>query len=122
MCTLHHPPGPRPGTARPAGTPAAFQGQRQEVLEGWGCRQATGGPTRKAQPPTLGVFPRGKGGCVPLCTTPGGPSVPTEPREHPGQGRSPQGTLTAFMRLALPPPWPVLHAQARFLLCTLRTV
>ena len=22
VCTLHHPPGPRPGTARPAGTPA----------------------------------------------------------------------------------------------------
>ena len=89
VCTLHHPPGPRPGTARPAGTPAAFQGQRQEVLEGWGCRQATGGPTRKAQPPTLGVFPRGRGGCVPLCTTPGGPSVPTE-----FQGAPQLGALT----------------------------
>lgn len=26
------------------------------------------------------------------------------------------------MWLALPPPWPVLHTQARFFLCILRTV
>lgn len=57
------------------------------VALGVGVPSGHGGTCKEGSAPHPGgVFPWGRGGCVPLCATHGGPSVPTEPQGAPQLG------------------------------------